>query len=268
MRRLFRFQLRRGAEEAVFAPLRTHCCSGSPKRAVSLADGLSVAQNAEDSMRALLHLQHRFIALGCLSLAACSDAGGGNGNGSGEGSSGFVEEDGGSDGSGSGDDASGSGDGSGTFVDTPVFLSVPPAAVEAGRRWAYEVRYAPAEAVTLRLLDGPSGATLEGDTLAWEVPDDGTVRASFTLALLREGEPSVEQAFDLRIGHAPAFGSSPATRANRGEDYLFAPEVSDADGDPVTLTLLAAPSWLTLGTDNRLTGQPDSSGALRSLNPF
>jgi len=212
-------------------------------------------------MRALLHLQRRFIALGCLSLAACSDAGGGNGNGSGEGSSGFVEEDGGSDGSGSGDDASGSGDGSGTFVDTPVFLSVPPAAVEAGRRWAYEVRYAPAEAVTLRLEDGPSGATLEGDTLAWEVPDDGTVRASFTLALLREGEPSVEQAFDLRIGHAPAFGSSPATRANRGEDYLFAPEVSDADGDPVSLTLLAAPSWLTLGTDNRLTGQPDSSGA-------
>ncbi len=212
-------------------------------------------------MRSLFHRQRRLIALLSLSLAACSDTGGGGGDGSGEGSSGFVEEDTGSDGSGSGDDTTGSGDGSGTFVDTPVFLSVPPAAAEAGRSWSYEVRYAPAAGVTLSLVDGPSGATLEGSTLAWEVPDDGTVTASFTLALRRDGEPSVEQAFDLGIGHAPVFGSSPATRANRGVDYLFAPEVSDADGDTVRLTLLTAPSWLGLGADNRLTGQPDSSGA-------
>ena len=211
-------------------------------------------------MRALLHRQ-RLLALLCLSLAACSEEAGGNGAGSGEGSSGFVEEDGGTDGSGSGDNATGSGEGSGIFDDTPVFLSVPPAAVEAGRRWAYEVRYAPADGVTLSLVGGPSGATLEGSTLVWEVPDDGTATASFTLALLRASEPAVEQAFDLSIGHAPAFGSTPATRASRSESYLFAPDLSDADGDAVTLALLTAPTWLSRGADNRLTGQPDASGA-------
>ena len=171
-----------------------------------------MAQNAEDSMHALLHRQRHLLALLCLSLAACSDEGGSNGAGSGEGSSGFVDEDGGTDGS--GDNATGSGEGSGIFVDTPVFLSVPPTAVEAGRRWAYEVRYAPDDGVTLNLVDGPSGATLEGSTLVWEVPDDGTATASFTLALLRASEPAVEQTFDLSIGHAPAFGSTPATRAS------------------------------------------------------
>lgn len=212
-------------------------------------------------MRDLLLRQHRLLALLCLSLGACSDAGGGTGDGSGEGSSGFVEEDGGADGSGSGDDTEGSGDGSGLFDDTPVFLSLPPAAVEAGQRWSYEVRYAPAEGVTLSLVAGPAGATLEGSSLVWQVPDDGTVTASFVLALSREAEPSVEQAFELRIGHAPTFGSAPDTRANRGEDYLFVPAVSDADGDAVSLTLLEAPAWLALGADDRLTGQPDSSGA-------
>ena len=214
-------------------------------------------------MRDLLHRKHCLLALLCMSLGACSDTGGSDGDGSGEGSSGFVEEDGGSDGSGSGSggDATGSGEGSGIFDDTPVFLSVPPAAVEAGQRWSYEVRYAPADGVALSLVAGPAGATLEGNTLVWEVPDDGTATSSFTLALSREAEPSVEQAFELRIGHAPAFGSAPATRANRGEDYLFVPAVSDADGDAVSLTLLEAPAWLALGADNRLTGQPDSSGA-------
>ena len=220
-----------------------------------------IARNAEDSMFALVHRQPRLLALLCLSLGACSDVGGGNGDGSGEGSSGFFEEDGGSDGSGSGDDTAGSGEGSGLFQDTPVFLSIPPAAVAAGQRWAYEVRYAPADGVTLSLDAGPSGATLEGSTLVWDVPDDGTAAASFTLALQREAEPSVEQAFELRIGHSPAFDSSPATRANRGEDYLFVPALSDADGDTVSLALLDAPGWLRLGADNRLTGQPDASGA-------
>lgn len=212
-------------------------------------------------MRALLHRQLYLLALLCLSLAACSDEGGGDSGGSGEGSSGFVEEDGGTDGSGSGDDTTGSGDDSGIFVDTPVFLSAPPIAVEAGGRWAYEVRYAPADGVSLNLVDGPSGATLEGSTLVWDVPDDGTLNASFTLALLRASEPAVEQAFDLRIGHAPTFLSTPAMRASRGEAYLFAPDLSDADGDAVTLALLAAPTWLSLGPNSRLTGQPDASGA-------
>lgn len=212
-------------------------------------------------MHALLHPQRCLFALLCLSFAACSDEGGGNGAGSGEGSSGFVDEDGGTDGSGSGDNATGSGEGSGIFVDTPVFLSAPPTAVEAGQRWAYEVRYAPEEGVALNLVDGPSGASLEGSTLVWEVPDDGTTTASFTLALLRASEPAVEQVFDLRVGHAPAFLSTPATRGNRGENYVFAPDVADADGDEVSFALVAAPTWLSLQPDNRLTGQPDSSGA-------
>ena len=213
-------------------------------------------------MRAELNRQPRLFALLCLSLAACSETGGGNGNGSGEGSAGYVDEDVSQDGSGSGQ-GSGSGgvEGSGVFIDTPVFLSVPPGAAEAGRRLRYEVRFAPADGVTLSLATGPAGASIEAGVLVWDVPDDGTTAASFVLALERADEPAVEQAFELRIGHAPAFSGSPATRANRGEIYAFTPQAFDDDGDEVTLTLANAPAWLALGADGRLTGQPDAAGA-------
>lgn len=211
-------------------------------------------------MRAYLSRQSGLFAIFGLWLAACDDSGGQAGGGAGSGS--FVEPDGSGSGSGSGEGSSeGSSEGSGVFVDTPVFLSVPPTAAEAGRRFRYEVRFAPADAVTLTLAEGPPGAVIESSSLVWDVPDDGTTEARFRLTLQRGEETAVEQVFGVRVGHAPAFSGAPNTRANRGEVYRFAPEAYDDDGDEVTLTLVTAPDWLTLGENDELSGAPLGAGA-------
>ncbi|MBB30515.1 MAG: hypothetical protein CME25_16610 [Gemmatimonadetes bacterium] len=58
-----------------------------------------------------------------------------------------------------------------------------------------------------------------------------------------------EQSFTVMVNSPPAFNSTAVTEAESGTPYSYAIEVSDGDGDVVTVTGETLPSWLVLSSD-------------------
>jgi hypothetical protein len=68
--------------------------------------------------------------------------------------------------------------------------------------------------------------------------------------------------------HAPTIDAVPITTARIGQLYTFQPTASDADGDPLTFTIVNKPDWATFNTaTGRLQGTPPagSTGALLTV---
>ena len=79
---------------------------------------------------------------------------------------------------------------------------------------------------------------------------DFTVRVS-------DGELSDEHDFVVNVeadNQPPVFESDPVTIAQVGEPYVYTIETSDPDGDPVTVTAITVPDWLTFSADDGGTG--------------
>jgi hypothetical protein len=59
----------------------------------------------------------------------------------------------------------------------------------------------------------------------------------------------------------PVFTSTPATTGTTGTVYAYTPTATDADGDSVSYSLIANPSWASL-TGNSVTGTPTAGGSV------
>jgi RHS repeat-associated protein len=69
------------------------------------------------------------------------------------------------------------------------------------------------------------------------------------------------QSFDLPVvfsasNQPPAITSTPSTAVGLGQTYFYAVQASDADGDPLTYTLAAAPSGMTIGAAGLIVWRP------------
>jgi hypothetical protein len=61
---------------------------------------------------------------------------------------------------------------------------------------------------------------------------------------------------------APTIAGSPSTSAKVSQTYTFRPTAIDADGDPLTFTIVNKPAWASFDTNTgQLTGTPSSSYA-------
>ena len=84
------------------------------------------------------------------------------------------------------------------------------------------------------------------DTFVVTVEDNGGGEANITV------DVAVEAAND-----APAISGAPATMAIEGVAYSFAPVVTDPEGDVITCSIVALPSWASFDADTgALTGTP------------
>jgi hypothetical protein len=69
-----------------------------------------------------------------------------------------------------------------------------------------------------------------------------------------------------KINTPPEIKGSPATAVTAGNNYVFQPSASDADGDPLTFSITGRPSWASFDNKTgRLSGTPGSAGTFSNI---
>ena len=64
----------------------------------------------------------------------------------------------------------------------------------------------------------------------------------------------------------PKINGSPATAVTAGNNYVFQPSASDADGDPLTFSITNRPAWASFNNKTgRLSGTPGSAGTFNNI---
>ena len=89
-----------------------------------------------------------------------------------------------------------------------------------------------------------------------------------SLSILFAGAAS---AHDLSnsINHVPVLGNAATTTASVGQQYRYAPAVTDADGDTLSFVVKNRPSWLNFSYQSgSLTGTPSKAGTFADIEIF
>lgn len=147
----------------------------------------------------------------------------------------------------------------------PTISGTPPTSVLAGQNYSFTP-----------VASDPNGNTLTFTIVnrpAWATFSASTGRLTGTPA-----SSAVGQYVDIRIGvsdgqaqtslapfsisvtqgnRAPMISGSPPTSAREGQAYAFTPSAADADGNPLTFSIVNRPAWAQFNTGNgALTGTP------------
>ncbi len=157
----------------------------------------------------------------------------------------------------------------------PQISGVPPAGIEAGQLYefipvatdadndplSFSVSNPPTWASfepTTGTLSGTPGAADAGNhgNIIIGV-DDGeavTYLPAFSIEVTQEPQPSVNT--------APEISGTPTTTLMAGSEYLFRPNASDAEGDPLTFSISNLPAWASFDSrTGQLDGTPTNSDA-------
>jgi RHS repeat-associated protein len=150
----------------------------------------------------------------------------------------------------------------------PAFSSAPPTLASVGRAYNYQPTATDpnGDQVSFKLDTAPDGMTINSTTgqITW-TPTAVQV-GMFQVAIEADdgrGGSAIQQ-FSIRVtvtaaNLPPVFQSLPITSANPGSNYVYAPSVTDADGDSLTFTLLQGPARMTV---NSATGQVSYANAV------
>jgi len=156
--------------------------------------------------------------------------------------------------------------------DAPTFTSTPITSVQQGSSYSYTITTSDIDNATLSItaISKPSWLTLSAT-----VNNQATLTGNATQAQVgshevtlrvSDGSASVDQTFTvtvINVNDAPVITSSPITTINEDVVYSYTITATDADNDPLQITLTQAPEWLSL-TDNgdgtaSLIGTPTNS---------
>ncbi len=140
----------------------------------------------------------------------------------------------------------------------PVITSSPALQASVGEPWSYLIEAEDAEghALSYALVSGPSGMSFDAAVgyARWTPSAPGS--ASVEVRVTDERGASTSQSFQIQVtstpNRAPQFDSTPQGIAYVGEEWTYAVQVSDPDGDTVQLALNAAPSGLLFDAAARL----------------
>jgi len=135
----------------------------------------------------------------------------------------------------------------------PYFTSIPNTRATQGQAWQYLIGAADGneDPLSYELLIGPPGMSLIGTTLAWTPPQTGNFQIELQVADGRGG--TARQGFTLRVvdgsfNSPPVFVSTPPVQSPIGATYQYAAVAVDADGDPLSFSLLVAPAGMAVNT--------------------
>ncbi len=134
----------------------------------------------------------------------------------------------------------------------PVITSTPPLIAEVNVPYSYAVvaQDPDQDAIVFGLVNPPAGMTINSATgaLAWTPSSAGgqTVAISATDPHGAFGS----QVYFLNVlppNHAPVIVSTAATTATIGSTYYYDVNATDADADPITYSLVTAPTGMSIG---------------------
>ena len=135
----------------------------------------------------------------------------------------------------------------------PLIVSQPPVGASSESLYAYdpEATDADGDAVTWRLVEGPAGASINGQSgaLRW-IPTYDQMGTNVFVVEARDPFEGVDrQSFTVMVGcgnDSPQITSTPPTWASVGEVYLYAPRATDPEADALSWTLVSRPTGMTV----------------------
>jgi large repetitive protein len=152
---------------------------------------------------------------------------------------------------------------------TPVIESAPLASVSLGQTYTYDIQATDADrdALAYTLLESPIGMSLHPSrgTLRWTPAADQLGESTIVVQVSDPSGLSTTQEFKLKVsrsGGPPAITSIPPTEASIGTGYLYSIAARDAEGDPLTYRLLAAPAGMNIVSNTGVISWTPAAGQL------
>ena len=138
-------------------------------------------------------------------------------------------------------------------ITTPTIVSEALASAVIGDEYIYDVVVEDASGALLsfELLEAPAGASIDPNTgtLRFTPQSDQGGTAAFAIEVVNADGQSATQEFTVdvgRVGGPPRIVSVPPTEGSVGDTFLYTVDAIDAEGDPLTFSLLDAPAGLAI----------------------
>ncbi len=135
----------------------------------------------------------------------------------------------------------------------PVIASQPTNSVALGDDFAYDVLVTDVDRdlFSFALAESPVGMSIHPSrgTIRWTPAADQLGEANVVIQVSDSSGATENQEFKLKVsrfGGPPTIMSIPPTEASLGAAFLYSVVARDAEGDPLSYTLLAAPTGMTI----------------------
>ncbi len=135
----------------------------------------------------------------------------------------------------------------------PSVTSEPATSTTLGKQYQYDVelRDIDADPLSFALVNAPVGMSIHPSlgTIRWTPAADQLGESDVSIQVTDPDGASGTQEFKLKVsksGGPPAITSVPPTEASVGTGYLYSIAARDAEGDPLSFRLLAAPAGMTI----------------------
>ncbi|MEX2123330.1 MAG: putative Ig domain-containing protein [Woeseia sp.] len=167
--------------------------------------------------------------------------------------------------------------GSGPANNPPNIAGTPPASIDVGVNYSFqpEASDLDGDTLTFSIQAKPSWASFDTGTGALSgTPQDGDEGPyEFISILVSDGSAFDSLDFDITVNeadggggggsgsgnNAPTVSGTPPAAITVGENYSFQPAASDPDGDALTFSIEAKPSWASFNSaSGALSGTPDA----------
>jgi YD repeat-containing protein len=136
---------------------------------------------------------------------------------------------------------------------SPSITSEPITSTVIGKtyRYAMQATDSDADPLSFALLAAPSGMSIHPSlgTILWTPTADQLGESEVSIQVTDPNGASATQSFKLKVsrsGGPPAIRSVPPTEASVGAGYLYTIAARDAENDPLTYRLLAAPAGMNI----------------------
>ena len=154
---------------------------------------------------------------------------------------------------------------------SPTLAGLPSASVTAGQPYTFvPVTTNPSgESLSFSIVNRPGWATFNTSTGALSGTPSSAIVGAFTgivISVSGGGDPVSLPAFAIQVqaavDSAPTISGTPQTTVAGGSNYAFTPVAGDPDGNPLTFSILNAPSWASFNTSTgELSGTPPASAS-------
>jgi RHS repeat-associated protein len=156
----------------------------------------------------------------------------------------------------------------------PVFTSVPVVSANVNTAYAYQATATDpdGDALTFSVVNGPQGLTVNATSglVGWTPTAAQLGTFPVTLRVSDGQGGTATQAYSIRVeqeggNHPPVIVSPPVTTAVAGQTYRYNVDAVDPDNDPLTYSLTAGPTGMTI---NPVTGLVSWSAGVGSITEF
>jgi hypothetical protein len=147
----------------------------------------------------------------------------------------------------------------------PTISGTPATSAVAGQSYSFtpSARDAEGNALTFSIVNRPAWASFSSSTGRLSgTPGSGSVGEYVNIGIsVSDGRLSSSlppfSISVLQVNRTPTISGTPPAAAREGQAYAFTPAAADADGDPLTFSIVNRPAWASFSTaTGALTGTP------------